>query len=133
MLATLLTFSGHETCTANDGLAAVDAAANLQPDVIFMDLGLPFRRDLSSRVRARVHTCPSSSQPRGHRSKPHVLSTSFAFLNIGLSRQARGERLFSRLTARKRLQAVWRRRRFASREPQGSLMASHFAGEKGNL
>ena len=41
MLATLLTFSGHQTCTANDGLAAVDAAANLQPDVIFMDIGLP--------------------------------------------------------------------------------------------
>ena len=41
MLATLLTFSGHDTYTANDGLAAVDAAANLQPDVIFMDIGLP--------------------------------------------------------------------------------------------
>ena len=41
MLATLLTFSGHETYTANDGLAAVDRAANLQPDVIFMDIGLP--------------------------------------------------------------------------------------------
>ena len=41
MLGTLLTFSGHETYTANDGLAAVDRAANLQPDVIFMDIGLP--------------------------------------------------------------------------------------------
>jgi signal transduction histidine kinase/CheY-like chemotaxis protein len=41
MIATLLTFGGHETHTANDGLAAVDAAAKLQPDVIFMDLGLP--------------------------------------------------------------------------------------------
>jgi CheY-like chemotaxis protein len=41
MLATLLTFSGHETYTANDGLTAVDRAANLEPDVIFMDIGLP--------------------------------------------------------------------------------------------
>jgi signal transduction histidine kinase/CheY-like chemotaxis protein len=41
MIATLLTFGGHETHTANDGRAAVAAAANLQPDVIFMDLGLP--------------------------------------------------------------------------------------------
>jgi len=41
MLATLLTFSGHETFTANDGLAAVDTAQNFQPDVIFLDIGLP--------------------------------------------------------------------------------------------
>ena len=41
MLATLLTFGGHDTHTANDGVAAVDAAAKLQPDVIFMDIGLP--------------------------------------------------------------------------------------------
>ena len=41
MLATLLNFSGHETHTAHDGQAAVDAAASLQPDVIFLDIGLP--------------------------------------------------------------------------------------------
>jgi CheY-like chemotaxis protein len=41
MLATLLTLGGHDTHTANDGLAAVEAAAKLQPDVIFMDIGLP--------------------------------------------------------------------------------------------
>ena len=41
MIATLLTFGGHETHTANDGLTAVDAAGDLQPDVIFMDIALP--------------------------------------------------------------------------------------------
>jgi CheY-like chemotaxis protein len=53
MLATLLTFSGHETSTANDGLAAVDAAANLQPDVIFMDIGLPVLNGYEAARRIR--------------------------------------------------------------------------------
>jgi CheY-like chemotaxis protein len=55
MIATLLTFGGHETHTANDGLAAVDAAANLQPDVIFMDIGLPILNgyEAARRIRER--------------------------------------------------------------------------------
>ena len=57
MLATLLTFSGHETCTANDGLAAVDAAANLQPDVIFMDIGLPVLNGYEAAQRIRELQC----------------------------------------------------------------------------
>ena len=57
MLATLLTFSGHETCTANDGLAAVDAAANLQPDVIFMDIGLPVLNGYEAARRIRELQC----------------------------------------------------------------------------
>jgi CheY-like chemotaxis protein len=57
MLATLLTFSGHETWTANDGLAAVDAAASLQPDVIFMDLGLPVLNGYEAARRIRELQC----------------------------------------------------------------------------
>lgn len=40
-LALLLGFHGHETHTAHDGLAAVKAASQLDPDVILMDIGLP--------------------------------------------------------------------------------------------
>jgi CheY-like chemotaxis protein len=57
MLATLLTFSGHETYTANDGLAAVDRAANLQPDVIFMDIGLPVLNGYEAARRIRELRC----------------------------------------------------------------------------
>jgi CheY-like chemotaxis protein len=55
MPATLLTFSGHETHTANDGLAAVERAGRLQPDVIFMDIGLPVLNgyDAAQRIRER--------------------------------------------------------------------------------
>jgi PAS domain S-box-containing protein len=40
-LAMLLRMSGHETHTAQDGLAAVEAAATLRPDVMLLDIGLP--------------------------------------------------------------------------------------------
>ena len=53
MLATLLKFSGHETHTAHDGLAAVDAAANLQPDVVFLDIGLPIMNGYEAARRIR--------------------------------------------------------------------------------
>jgi two-component system, chemotaxis family, CheB/CheR fusion protein len=55
MLATLLAFSGHETFTANDGLAAVDTAQNFQPDVIFLDIGLPLLNgyEAARRIRER--------------------------------------------------------------------------------
>ena len=41
MLAILLKFSGHETHTAHDGIAAVEEADRLDPDVIVLDIGLP--------------------------------------------------------------------------------------------
>jgi CheY-like chemotaxis protein len=37
----LLGMTGNETHTANDGLAAVDAAQTFHPDVILLDIGLP--------------------------------------------------------------------------------------------
>jgi two-component system, chemotaxis family, CheB/CheR fusion protein len=40
-LAMLLKLNGHDTHTAHDGLAAVEAAAALRPDVILLDIGLP--------------------------------------------------------------------------------------------
>ena len=33
--------TGHETHTAHDGLAAVEAAATLRPDIVLLDIGLP--------------------------------------------------------------------------------------------
>jgi PAS domain S-box-containing protein len=40
-LAMLLQMQGHETCTATDGQQAVELAATFQPDIIFMDVGMP--------------------------------------------------------------------------------------------
>jgi len=40
-LAMFLKLSGHETHIAHDGLEAVDKAAQLSPDIILLDIGLP--------------------------------------------------------------------------------------------
>lgn len=40
-LAMLLKLTGHETHLAHDGLEAVEAATNLKPDVVLLDIGLP--------------------------------------------------------------------------------------------
>lgn len=40
-MSMLLEMSGHEVHTAHDGIAAVEAAAEWQPDVILLDIGLP--------------------------------------------------------------------------------------------
>jgi CheY-like chemotaxis protein len=40
-LAMLLELSGNKTETAYDGLAAIDAAARFEPDVVLLDIGLP--------------------------------------------------------------------------------------------
>jgi PAS domain S-box-containing protein len=40
-LAMLLKITGNETHTAHDGLAALDAAETLRPEVILLDIGLP--------------------------------------------------------------------------------------------
>ena len=40
-LGMMLRLMGNETQTAHDGLAAVEAAARFQPDMILLDIGLP--------------------------------------------------------------------------------------------
>jgi PAS domain S-box-containing protein len=40
-LALLFTIGGHETYTAHDGPAAIEAAGRVRPDVVFLDIGLP--------------------------------------------------------------------------------------------
>jgi PAS domain S-box-containing protein len=40
-LSMLLEFSGHETSVAYDGIAALEAAERMKPDVILLDIGLP--------------------------------------------------------------------------------------------
>jgi signal transduction histidine kinase/ActR/RegA family two-component response regulator len=40
-LATLLKLMGHEVHTAHDGVEAVDTAAQVEPEVILLDIGLP--------------------------------------------------------------------------------------------
>jgi len=40
-LATLLQITGHETHIATDGLAAIEAAERLRPDVVLLDIGMP--------------------------------------------------------------------------------------------
>jgi CheY-like chemotaxis protein len=40
-LAMLLNLTGNETHTAFDGLEAVEAAVNLRPEVVLLDIGLP--------------------------------------------------------------------------------------------
>jgi CheY-like chemotaxis protein len=53
MLATLLTFSGHETHIEHDGLAAAEAVHRLDPDVVVLDIGLPVLNgyDAARRIR----------------------------------------------------------------------------------
>jgi signal transduction histidine kinase/CheY-like chemotaxis protein len=55
MAAMLLKFTGHETFTAHDGLAAVEAAATLDPDVVILDIGLPMLNgyEAARRIRAQ--------------------------------------------------------------------------------
>jgi CheY-like chemotaxis protein/nitrogen-specific signal transduction histidine kinase len=40
-MSLLLRVKGHEVCTARDGLEAIDRAADFQPEIILMDLGMP--------------------------------------------------------------------------------------------
>ena len=42
-LATLLELKGHQTYTANDGVAALSVAARTHPDVVLLDIGLPHK------------------------------------------------------------------------------------------
>lgn len=54
MLALLLTFSGHEVRTADDGMAAVETAASFQPHVVLLDIGLPTMNGYEAARRIRM-------------------------------------------------------------------------------
>jgi CheY-like chemotaxis protein len=60
-LAALLQLDGHETRIAHDGAEAVDAAMQMRPDAILLDIGLPILNgyDACRRIRdARLATDP---------------------------------------------------------------------------
>ncbi len=54
-MALLLSLSGHEVDIAHDGLQAVAAAAQLHPDVVLLDIGLPHLDgyEVARRIRAQ--------------------------------------------------------------------------------
>ncbi|HEV7735096.1 MAG TPA: ATP-binding protein, partial [Candidatus Binatia bacterium] len=54
-LAMLLELAGHETTTAADGLAAIEAALTSRPDVVLLDIGLPKLNgyEAARRIRAQ--------------------------------------------------------------------------------
>jgi PAS domain S-box-containing protein len=54
-IATLLQLSGHQTFLAHEGLAAVEAAERLRPDVVLLDLGLPKISGIDACRRIRSH------------------------------------------------------------------------------
>jgi PAS domain S-box-containing protein len=65
-LATLLQFTGHETFVAHDGLAAVEAAATLDPDVVVLDIGLPVLNGYEAARRIR--------EQQGHKRRPLLVA-----------------------------------------------------------
>src|SRR5262249_53980080 len=54
-LAMLIKTLGHDVHTVHDGLAAVEAAISLQPDLVLLDIGMPGLNgyDAARRIRAQ--------------------------------------------------------------------------------
>ena len=55
MLAMFLQLAGHETHTAHDGEAAIEATTRLQPDLVLLDIGLPRLNGYEAARRIREH------------------------------------------------------------------------------
>ncbi len=53
-LAQLLTLTGHQVATAYSGAAAVTAATDFQPEIIFLDIGLPDMSGFEAALRLRA-------------------------------------------------------------------------------
>jgi CheY-like chemotaxis protein len=55
MLALLLESEGHEVCTAANGAQALEFAETFQPEIAFLDIGMPNMSgyDVASRMRVR--------------------------------------------------------------------------------
>jgi signal transduction histidine kinase/CheY-like chemotaxis protein len=58
MLEVWLQHAGHETASANDGLAAIELAGRFSPDVAFVDIGLPSidGHEVGRRLRAQLRS-----------------------------------------------------------------------------
>jgi PAS domain S-box-containing protein len=56
-LAIMLRLLGHELITAHDGLQAVQAAADFEPDVVLLDIGLPKMNGYEAARRIRLSPC----------------------------------------------------------------------------
>jgi CheY-like chemotaxis protein len=54
-ISTLLQMSGHKTFIVHDGLAAVEAAEQLRPEVVLLDVGLPKINGIDACRRIRSH------------------------------------------------------------------------------
>jgi CheY-like chemotaxis protein len=57
MLSASLAAAGHDTASANDGLQALEVAAQFLPDVALVDIGLPVLDgyEVARRLRGRLH------------------------------------------------------------------------------
>jgi len=55
-MRTLLEMSDYRVVEASNGLDAVEIAKGQRPDLILMDLTLPFLNGLSATIRIREHT-----------------------------------------------------------------------------
>src|SRR5690606_31076220 len=85
MLATVLDAHGYETRTAHDGPSALAAASAFQPDVVFLDIGLPGMsgHEVAERFRADPAlagiTLIALTGWGGHEDKRRTRETGFDF------------------------------------------------------
>jgi CheY-like chemotaxis protein len=76
LLAALLSRSGCETEFAFDGASALETAASFDPDVIFLDLGLP---DMDG------HQVAQKLRERNSQERPKIVALTGSDLNVPLS------------------------------------------------